>query len=313
MFKEEQVMEHGKVASAVLDALGGAANIQAAAHCATRLRIVPVDKTKIDQKALDAHPDVKGTFEAGGQFQIIIGPGDVDHVYEALISQAGIKEASKDDVKQIAGQQGNIVVRFIKTLSDIFVPILPALIAGGLLMALNNVLTAEGLFGAQSVIEMQPWLTDIASLINMIASAAFAFLPILVGFSAAKRFGANPYLGATMGAAMVMPALVNGYDVSEAIHNGTMTYWHVFGIDVAQAGYQGSVIPILAVTYILSVIEKNLHKILKGTFDFLFTPMITLLVTGLITFIAVGPLMRLVSDGITSGIEWLYSSTLMLP
>lgn len=301
-------MQHNVVARSVLTALGGAENIQAAAHCATRLRIVTVDKTRIDQAALDADPDVKGTFEAGGQFQIIIGPGDVDKVYDELVTLSGVRAATKDEVKQVAGQSGNVVVRFIKMLSDIFVPVLPALIAGGLLMALNNVLTAPGLFGPEAVTTTLPWLADPAALINLLASAAFAFLPVLVAFSAGQRFGANPYLSAALGAAMVMPSLVNGYAVSQAMADGTMTYWNILGMDVAQAGYQGTVIPVLAVVYLLSVCEKLLRRVLKGTFDFLFTPMISLLVVGIATFVAVGPAMRWVSDAITFGLSWVYES-----
>jgi len=301
-------MQHDLVARSVLTALGGPENIQVAAHCATRLRIVTVDKTKIDQAALDADPDVKGTFEAGGQFQIIIGPGDVDKVYDELVTLSGVRAATKDEVKQVAGQSGNVVVRFIKMLSDIFVPVLPALIAGGLLMALNNVLTAPGLFGPDAVTTTLPWLADPASLINLLAAAAFAFLPVLVAFSAGQRFGANPYLSAALGAAMVMPSLVNGYAVAQAIADGTMTYWNILGLHVAQAGYQGTVIPVLAVVYLLSVCEKLLRRVLKGTFDFLFTPMIALLVTGIATFIVVGPVMRWVSDGITFGLSWVYET-----
>ena len=301
-------MQHDVVARSVLTALGGSENIQAAAHCATRLRIVTVDKTRIDQSALDADPNVKGTFEAGGQFQIIIGPGDVDKVYDELVALSGVRAATKDEVKQVAGQSGNVVVRFIKMLSDIFVPVLPALIAGGLLMALNNVLTAPGLFGPEAVTTTLPWLADPAALINLLASAAFAFLPVLVAFSAGQRFGANPFLSAALGAAMVMPSLVNGYAVSEAMAAGTMTYWNILGMDVAQAGYQGTVIPVLAVVYLLSVCEKLLRRVLKGTFDFLFTPMISLLVVGVATFVAVGPAMRWVSDAITFGLSWVYES-----
>jgi PTS system sucrose-specific IIC component len=309
LFTEERIMQHKQVAKDVLAALGGPKNIQAAAHCATRLRIVTIDKTAIDQQALDANPDVKGTFEAGGQFQIIIGPGDVDKVYDALISEAGITGATKDEVKQVAGQQGNWAVRFIKTLADIFVPILPALIAGGLLMALHNIIGPGGLLGKDGLPGIWPATAGIIDLVNMLAAAAFTFLPIIAAFSAAKRFGANPYLGATIGAAMVMPQLVNGYNVAATVQAGKMPFWDVFGLHVAQAGYQGSVIPVLAVVYLMSVVEKLFHKLLRGTIDFLFTPMITILITGLATFIFVGPIMRTVSDALTNGILWLYSST----
>ncbi|GCD87024.1 hypothetical protein KB1253_21820 [Lactiplantibacillus plantarum] len=200
-------MNHQEVADRVLNAIGKN-NIQAAAHCATRLRLVIKDESKIDQQALDDDADVKGTFETNGQYQIIIGPGDVDKVYDALIAKTGLKEATPDDIKAVAaaGQKKNPLMDFLKVLSDIFIPIVPALVAGGLLMALNNVLTAEHLFMAKSVVEVYPGLKGIAEMINAMASAPFTFLPILLGFSATKRFGGNPYLGATMGMIMVLPS-----------------------------------------------------------------------------------------------------------
>ena len=196
-------MDHPQVAARVLTAVGGPDNITAAAHCATRLRLVLAEQNRVDQAALDQDPDVKGTFLAGGLYQIIIGPGDVDLVYQDMVTSGGVREVSKDEAKQVAAQKDNVVIRLIKTIADIFVPVLPALIAGGLMMAINNVLTAQGLFGPQSVIEMVPALADYASLINMISAAAFAFLPVLIGFSAVKRFGGNVYLGAAMGAATI--------------------------------------------------------------------------------------------------------------
>ena len=301
-------MDHSRVAQTVLGAVGGPDNISAAAHCATRLRLVLNDQDKVDQATLDNDLDIKGTFSAGGMFQIIVGPGDVDIVYKKLID-AGVKEASKAEAAQEAAQQGNIFTRFIKMVADIFVPVLPALIAGGLMMALNNVLTARGLFGAESVLDRWPALTDVSGLIQLLSAAPFAFLPVLIGFSATKRFGGNPYLGAAMGAAMVMPELVNGWGVAEAIADGTMEYWDIFGLAVAQAGYQGQVIPVLFVSYLLATIEKQLHKWLKGTTDFLLTPLITILATGFLTFLLVGPLTRQLSDGISFGIQWLYDST----
>ena len=138
-------MDHGRVAQTVLDAVGGPDNISAAAHCATRLRLVLNDQEKVDQATLDNDMDIKGTFSAGGMYQIIVGPGDVDHVYDKLIA-LGVKEASKAEAAQEAAQQGNLFTRFIKMVADIFVPVLPALVAGGLMMALNNILTAKGLF-----------------------------------------------------------------------------------------------------------------------------------------------------------------------
>ncbi|WP_321388226.1 sucrose-specific PTS transporter subunit IIBC [uncultured Enterococcus sp.] len=303
-------MDYKKVAEEINQALGKD-NIQAAAHCATRLRLVLKDSSKVDQKALDNNDAVKGTFEANDQFQIIIGAGDVNNVYDELIKITHVKEASTADLKAVAanGKKNNPIMAFIKVLSDIFVPIVPALVAGGLLMALNNVLTAQHLFGPQSIVEMFPAVTDIASIINLLASAPFAFLPILVGFSATKRFGGNPYLGAAMGMVMVMPDLVNGYGVANAIAEGSMNYWHIFGMDVAQAGYQGSVLPVLVVAWILATLEKFFHKRIPNAFDFTFTPMLAIIITGFLTFIVVGPVMRIVSDGLTDGLVWLYNTT----
>lgn len=304
-------MNHKKVAQEIQKALGEG-NLVGAAHCATRLRLVVKDKKIIKQKELDDNEDIKGTFEASGQYQIIIGPGDVDKVYKELVSLTGVKEASTDDLKEIANSSGkktNPFMQLIKVLSDIFVPIVPALVAGGLLMAINNVLTSQGLFGPQSVVEMYPNIKDFASIINLLSAAPFAFLPILVGFSATKRFGGNPYLGAAMGMAMVMPDLVNGYGVANAITEGTMPYWNIFGLNIAQAGYQGSVLPVLAVAFILANLEKFFHKHISKALDFTFTPMLSLIITGFLTFAIVGPFMRGVSDGLTDSLVWLYQST----
>ena len=302
-------MDHAKVAGEVVEAVGGASNISAAAHCATRLRLVIADESKINQQALDDNEDLKGTFAAGGMFQIIVGPGDVDQVYANMVANHGVREVSKDEAKEEAEKGGNLFSRFIKMIADIFVPILPALVAGGLMMAINNVMTAEGLFGEQSLTQMYPGIADYAALINMVSSAAFASLPVLVGFSAAKRFGGNVYLGAAIGAAMVSSDLLNAWNTGAALAGeAQVSYWHIFGMDVAKIGYQAQVIPTLAVTYVMCLIEKNLHKVLKGTADFLLTPLITMLVTGFLAFTIIGPVTRVAAEYLTWGINWTYST-----
>ena len=308
-------MDHAKVAGEVVEAVGGASNISAAAHCATRLRLVIADESKINQQALDDNEDLKGTFAAGGMFQIIVGPGDVDQVYDYMVANHGVREVSKDEAKEEAEAGGNIFSRFVKMIADIFVPVLPALIAGGLLMALHSVLTAKGLFGEQSVIQMFPVMTDYDALINLVSSAAFASLPVLVGFSAAKRFGGNTYLGAAMGAAMVSPSLLSAYSMTDAAaaakfwaYTDQSSVWNLFGLEVTKVGYQAMVIPTLVVTWIMCLIEKSLHKVLKGTADFLLTPLITLLITGFLAFVVVGPVTRELSNYLTYGINWAYTT-----
>lgn len=303
-------MDHKSVAQRVLKDVGGTGNIVAAAHCATRLRLVLKNQDKVDQAAIDNDEDLKGSFLNAGQFQIIVGPGDVNEVHKHLIA-AGAPEASKDELKSIAAKQSSIVSRFIKTIADIFVPLIPVLVGGGMLMALNNVLTSEGIFGPQPFIEMYPEWEGFADIVNLLSAAPFAFLPVLVGFSATKVFGGNPYLGMTMGAAMVSPALMNGYSVAKSLAGvegaDPMQYWNLFGLQVQQAGYQGTVLPIMLVAFILSHIEKFFHKILKGTIDFIFTPTLTILITGFLTFLLVGPPMFQAGTWLGESINWLYT------
>ena len=292
-------MNYNAVAKRVIAAVGED-NLVAAAHCATRLRLVLKDDTKIDQAALDKDPDVKGTFKTDGQYQVIIGPGDVDNVYSELIKQTGLSEVSTDDLKKIAasGKKVNPVMAFIKLLSDIFVPIIPALVAGGLLMALNNFFTSPGLFGPKSLVQINPAIKGLSDMIQLMSAAPFMFLPVLVGISAAKRFGANQFLGAAMGLIMTTPQLA-----------GATHYWNIFGLHVAQTNYQYQVIPVLAAIWILAFLEKKLHKVLPSAVDFTFTPLLSIMITGFLTFTIVGPVMKTVSDWITFGFVWLYDTT----
>lgn len=290
-------MDHKRVAQTVVKAVGKD-NMVAAAHCATRLRLVVKDDSKIDQKMLDNDADIKGTFETNGQYQIIIGPGDVNNVYDEMVKITGLKEMSTQELKEVAAknQKTNPVMAFIKLLSDIFVPLIPALVAGGLLMALDNVLAAQGLFGPKSIIQMYPALKGIESMVNVMSSAPFTFLPILVGISGAKRFGANPYLGAVVGMMMTAPTLVAGH------------YWNIFGLHVSMQPYTGQVIPALAAVWLLSIFEKWFHKKLPSAVDFTFTPLLSILLTGFLTFTIVGPVMRDLSDWLTAGIVWIYNT-----
>lgn len=292
-------MDHRKVAERVIKDVGRD-NIIAGAHCATRLRLVLKDDSKVDQKALDNDPDVKGTFKTNGQYQVIIGPGDVNDVYDEFIKITGLKELSTDDLKKVAaeGQKKNPIMDFIKLLSDIFVPIIPALVAGGLLMALNNFLTSPGLFGPKSVVQMAPNIAGMSEMIQVMSAAPFIFMPILVGMSAAKRFGANQFLGATIGMIMTTPGL-----------QGANHFWNIFGLHVAQTNYQYQVIPVLVAVWVLSILEKFFHKRLPSAVDFTFTPLLSIMITGFLTFTIIGPVFKGVSDAITNAIVWLYNTT----
>lgn len=303
-------MNHKKVAEEILEAIGGKENVSAAAHCATRLRLVLHDESAIDQSELDNMEIVKGTFSTGGQYQIILGSGTVNEVYRHFAKLSDQTEMSTSDVKDAASKKLNPLQQFVKMLSDIFVPIIPAIVAGGLLMGINNVLTAEDLFiDGKSLVTAYPGMTDLAALINTFANAAFVFLPILIGFSATKRFGGNPYLGAALGMLMVHPDLLNGYGYGAALLNNEVPVWKIVGFEIEKVGYQGTVLPVLAASYILAKTETYLRKVIPSALDNLLTPLISIFVTGILTFTLVGPLTRSAGNLLTDGIVWLYDAT----
>ncbi len=306
MTKEERYQAS---AEQLLTLVGGTENIISAAHCATRLRLVLKDESKANVDEILKVDLVKGQFANGGQFQIIIGSGTVDEVYKRFIQIGGISEASKSDVKAAAVQKMNPLQRLVKTLSDVFVPLIPALVASGLMMGLNNVLTASGLFVPnQSLVEAYPFLADFAAMINTFASAAYAFLPILIGFSATKMFGGNPYLGAVIGMIMVSGDLLNAYAYGTAVTEGTIPVWNVFGLTIEKVGYQGTVLPVLAASFILAFVEKKLHKHVPEVLDNLLTPLLSVMITGFVTFTVVGGIMRTAGNLLTDGLLWLHDS-----
>lgn len=296
-------MNYEKIASEVIRYVGGKGNIKSVAHCATRLRFQLRNNELRDEEALGGVEGVKGVFLTQSQFQIIFGSGTVNLVCQEVQKQLGTANETGDEADGKTEKKGNPLQRFVKMLSDIFVPIIPAIVAGGLLMGLNNLLTS-GLFHGQSVIEMYPQWQGLATAINTFASAPFTFLPVLIGFSATKKFGGNPFLGAAMGMIMVHPDLMNAYQIGV----GTAPVWNIFGLDIAAIGYQGTVLPVLAVSWILANLEKRLHRVTPSWLDNLTTPLLSILVTSFLTFIFVGPLLREAGNLLAAGITWLYNT-----
>jgi len=302
-------MNYERIAKEILDAVGGRENLEAAAHCSTRFRLALKDESKVNQEKLDSMDAVKGTFSTGGQFQIILGQGIVNEVYKRFTQMSGINEMSTAEVKDAGAKKLNALQRFVKLLSDIFVPIIPAIVAGGLLMGLNNLLTAKDLFMAgKTLIEAYPGMADLAAMINTFANAAFVFLPVLIGFSATKRFGGNPFLGATLGMLMVHPDLLNGWGYGAALVKGEIPVWNIFGYTIQKIGYQGTVLPVLASTFILAKLENYLRRIIPNALDNLLTPLLAIFITGVLTFTFVGPLMRSAGNLMTDGLVWLYDT-----
>ena len=306
-------MDYNKCAREVLAAIGGKDNLVSAAHCATRLRLVIVDNGKVDQKTLENIDGVKGVFEASGQLQVIIGTGTVNKVYDEFIKEAGVEAASKDDVKAAAAAKAPLWKRAIKTLGDVFVPILPAIVASGLLM---------GVVEALGKVNTDFSATDWYAFLDMMAATAFAFLPVLVAASAAKVFGANIYLGVVMGLMMVHPSLLNGWNVGSTdainsffgVSDGVIPTWNLFGNlkigsyvvgSISRHGYQGHVIPVVIAIWLMSKVEKWLHKHVPEMIDLFVVPITTIFITSLATFIIIGPIFSLLENYVLTGAEWL--------
>ena len=294
------MMDYAKTASLVIKYVGGKNNIKSVTHCATRLRFQLRDNGLRNEEAISDLEGVKGVFLTQSQFQIIFGSGIVNMVCDEAQKQLGTLEEKPEEKEK---GKGNVVQRFIKMLSDIFVPIIPAIVAGGLLMGLNNLLTSP-LVNGQSMIELYPMWQGLASAINTFANAPFTFLPVLIGFSATRKFGGNAFLGAAMGMIMGHPDLLNAYQIGLA----QPPVWDIFGFQIAAIGYQGTVLPVLAVSWILANIEKRLHKVTPSWLDNLTTPLLSILVTSFLTFICVGPVLREAGNLLASGITWLYNT-----
>lgn len=298
-------MDYHKIASDIIECVGGKDNIISAMHCATRLRLSLKDDSLVKESDLTDIDVVKGTFQSADQYQIILGSGLVNLVCEEVNKILGVQANQQVEVKK--KKKGNIVQRAVQTLSDIFVLIIPAIVAGGLLMGINNILTAQGLFfDGKSLIEAYPQFKDFASIINLFSNAAFTFLPVLIGFSATKKFGGNPYLGAAMGMIMVHPELLNAYSYGKP--GIEVPVWNVFGLVIEAVGYQGTVLPVLGVSWILANIEKRLHKVTPTWLDNLSTPLLATVITGFITFIFVGPVLREAGVLLSDSISWMYNS-----
>ena len=220
-------MDYAKAAREVYENIGGKENLVSAAHCATRLRLVIADNDKCNKEAVENIDGVKGVFFASGQLQIIFGTGTVNKVYDEFIKLSGIGESSKEEVKQAAAAKQSVWKRAIKTLGDVFVPIIPAIVASGLLMGL-----LEGLCKVYPDMASSGTYT----IFHLFSNAAFTFLPILIAVSAAKVFGGNQFLGAVIGMIMIHPDLLNAWSVAGAESIPTASVW--FGLyDINLVGY----------------------------------------------------------------------------
>lgn len=288
-------MDYKKTAHEILSAIGGKDNLASAAHCATRLRLVIADNSKVKKAVLENIDGVKGVFEASGQLQVIIGTGTVNKVYDEFITEAGVEAATKEDVKAAAAAKSPWYKRAIKSLGDIFVPIIPAIVATGLL---------NGLLGGLVQVFPDMASSHIYELLNIFSNTALTFLPILIAISAAKIFGGNQYLGAVIGMIMIHPSLINAWTVAGGAE--TSTLWSWFGLwDIQNVGYQGHVIPVILSVWLMSAVEKRLHKKVPEMLDLFVTPLCSVLIAGFFSLTLIGPVFAQLESWVLSGAQAL--------
>ncbi|MCR5228612.1 MAG: glucose PTS transporter subunit IIA [Solobacterium sp.] len=290
-------LDYRKCAQEIVDHIGGRDNVAQAAHCATRLRLVIKDNSKVDKDYLDNVEGVKGMFESNGQLQLIIGTGTVNKVYDEFLDITGMTAATKDDVKAAAAEQQPLWKKLLKPIGDVFVPILPAIVASGLMMGLVEALgkALPGFAGS-----------DWYGFLDMVANAAFVFLPGIVAISAARVFGGNIFLGAVIGLLMIHPGLINAWTVADYVAaNGALPTWKIFVFPVAQTGYQGHVIPVMIAVFLMCQIEKWLHKHVPEMLDLFITPLTTVLLTSYITFTIIGPIFSQLETWVLAGAKVL--------
>ncbi len=286
-----------KISIELTKLVGGKENIQGVAHCATRLRIVLKDNELADLKAIEDVDLAKGVFVAGDQVQIIFGAGLVNDVYEVFAEHNNMKNMSLSDLKTVANKKMNPLQRIIKALSDVFVDIMPGILAAALLTGLSGVL------GNLDFVKANDTLYGINRLINISSGAIFGFLPLAVAYSACKRFGGRPILGIVIGCIMLSDSLANAYAAAQ----GTVevTTLHIFGMGVDLVGFQGGIIVALLMGFVTAKLDIFFEKKVPEVIRLLISPLLTTLVGALLLFTIIGPLGRGLSSGITNALVWM--------
>ncbi|CAM3048568.1 PTS trehalose transporter subunit IIBC [Vibrio mytili] len=277
----------------LVELVGGPDNIASVSHCLTRLRFVLNDTDKADTKQLEALSMVKGCFTNAGQFQVVIGT-EVDDVYKMLIELTGKSEASKDEAKNAARQNMNIIERGISHLAEIFVPLLPAIITGGLILGFRNVIGDIKMFDGQTLTEISQFWATVHSFLWLIGEAIFFFLPVGVCWSTVKKLGGTPILGITLGVTLVSPQLMNAYLIGKQVPE----VWD-FGLFVIEkVGYQAQVIPAMLAGMALAFIETRLKRIIPSYLYLVVVPFVSLIVAVILAHSIIGPFGRMLGDGV---------------
>ncbi|WP_217948017.1 sucrose-specific PTS transporter subunit IIBC [Faecalibaculum rodentium] len=294
-------MTDKQLAQAIIQEVGGKENIRSVAHCATRLRLIVNDKDLIQADNIENLDKVKGSFFNSGQYQIILGTGLVNRIYDEVASQAGVAGQAASGQNQDRKEYGNRFQRFIRMFADVFVPIIPVLVATGLFMGLRGLLTQEavlGLFGMTP--EHVP--ANLLLFTQILTDTAFAFLPALVCWSTFKNFGGSPVIGIVLGLMLVSPSLPSAYDVGSGVA-APLTFFGFLNV----SGYQGSVLPAFVTGIAAAQFEKFLRRHVPDAIDLIVTPFLTLLFGVMLALFIVGPIMHGLENIVLVSVEWILS------
>lgn len=286
-----------KISKEVLENIGGSENIQGAAHCATRLRIVLKDLSLAKTDKLENIDLVKGCFVAGSQLQLIFGAGTVNEVYKVFAKEAKLENMSLSDVKDIANNKENPLQKVIKALSDVFVEIIPAILAAAILLGVT------GFLANFEAVKTNQTLYAINRLSNLASVGIFAVLPMVVVYSATKRFGGRAILGIVVGAIMLDGSLANAYSIGTPGFNPEIL--DLFGLKIQMVGFQGGIIVALMMGYIVAQLDKFFEKKIPSVIKLLVSPMLTVFISTFLLFTIVGPIGRELSNYITGGLVWV--------
>lgn len=288
--------EYLKISEEIVSCVGGMENIQGSAHCATRLRIVLKDNDKADMEKLENISGVKGAFVAGNQLQLIFGAGVVNDVYAVFSKYTHTENMSLSDLKEESAKKQNPVQAVIKALSDVFIGIMPALLAAALLMGLTGVL------GGLDIVQKNDTLYAINKLVSLASNGIFAILPMAVCYSATKRFGGNPVLGMVVGAIMLDGSLANAYQAAQGLADPEII--SLFGMKIELVGFQGGIIIALMMGYIVAKLDIFFSKKIPDVIKLLVAPLLTVFISTVLLFTCIGPVGRILSNGITDALVW---------
>lgn len=302
-------------AKELLEHVGGSDNISVVTHCATRMRFVLKDSKKADVKKVEEIGLVKGTFTQAGQFQVIIG-NEVASFYNEFTKVAGVSDtASKDDAKEAAKQNMNWLQRMIAHLADIFTPLIPALVVGGLILGFRNVIGEIKMMedGTKTLVEVSQFWAGAHSFLWLIGEAIFHFLPVGITWAIARKMGTTQILGIVLGITLVSPQLLNAYGVAGA---ESIPFWDFGFAQVDMIGYQAQVIPAILAGFVLSYLELGLRKVIPSVISMIFVPFFALIPAVLIAHVVLGPIgwtigswiSNIVYTGLTSALGWLFAA-----